>query len=148
MEWEDFEYEFTDKSKDWFWGLGLFAAFFFILAIILGNFLLGVIVVLGTVALVAYAVRPPEFLTYRLTDKGLIVKNRLYPYKQMDSFWIHTEPWFYRLSLKSDRWFLPHILVPLGETDPEEVRKYLDNFLPEEEHEISLLDIITAYLGF
>jgi hypothetical protein len=146
LEWETEEYEHVEKSQDWFWVTGLIAASAVIIAIVLMNFLLAIIIVLGTSILLWYAARQPEVLKFTLTPKGLRVKNDLYPFKNLDAFWILEDK--NKLILRMHRFFLPHLVIPLGYVNHTEVKDYLRRYLQEEEQEESLIDVIAERFGF
>ena len=72
----------------------------------------------------------------------------MYYHKDLKSFWIEYNPeWLKELSLESAKWYMPYIKVLLNEQNPVEVRALIVNFLPEKEHEISLVDHVGRKLG-
>jgi len=50
--------------------------------------------------------------------------------------------------MNSKKLFMPTILIPLGDTDPNIIREHLLKFLKEERHEESITQTISRLLGF
>jgi hypothetical protein len=149
IEWQAPEYDHFEKDANWFWITGSIAVLFVLIAIILKNFLFAVILLVGGFTAMLYAARPPELIYFALTPKGVRIKNRLYPYDQLQSFWVNDNNRKRKIILESERFFLPHLIIPLpAEVSDEEARAYLLPLLAEVRHEESLADIIADTLGF
>ena len=79
--------------------------------------------------------------TVAVDDKGVVVDGYRHRYEHLHSFDMHGMPdGSARLSIKTTRWHLPHLHVPLGDQDPEDVRALLSRYLLQDEHRIPLLD--------
>lgn len=146
--WEAFEYDFTEKHPDWYWIMGTIAGLAILLSIVLKNFLLAIILLLGSISIYFYSKRPPLLATFAVTPKGIKAFDGFYRYDFVKSFWIHAEHEQKILSIESDRIFLPFVKIPLGDTDPEAVRHYLLKYLREKEHDESLSEKIFEFFGF
>ncbi len=149
MEWQVLEYPHDPKHPNWFWLLGGAVIVGAIVAVLFKNFLLAILIVLGGFTSMMFGARRPEVIRCALSDKGITIKNRLYLYEQLKSFWVDAEhPVEPRIIIEAKKMFLPHILIPLGEgVSAEQVRSYLARFLTEEKHEHSLIDIIGDIFG-
>lgn len=149
IEWQAPEYVHYPKDQSWFWRVGVVGFIFLIVAVLLKNFLFAIIALLGTFTVVMYGARAPEMTTFALTPKGIRVRNRLYPYDNLHSFWVHDERHPNKIIVESEHTFLPHMVIPLPpEITHEQAREYLLQYLPEVRHEESLVDIIWENLGF
>ncbi|MEI6296785.1 MAG: hypothetical protein WCO84_04035 [bacterium] len=151
LSWETMEYEHRPVNKDWYWTVAFVSVFAAVISLYLGNFLFAIFAMIAGFTVIMHKVKGPDRILVRLTPRGIIVKNTLYPYGRIESFWIHDfggDYLFNELSIRSDRAFLPQIIIPLGEADVELVRDYLAKFLVEEYHEKTISDVITDYLGF
>lgn len=149
IDWQDFEYiKQEDKSQDWFWVVGAITAGGILLAIILKNFLLALILLIGMGTAMALVNRKPELVTFSISTQGIKIKNNLYPLKEIDSFAIKDDKKPYKLMIESGRMIFPHIVIPLSHVDPEEVRDFLADFIPEVDFEESLVDKLSEQLGF
>jgi len=131
--WSALEYEEKDRSPDWFWALGIIVATSSIAAIIFENYFFAALLVLSGVLLGFFAIKKPDTVTYELNQKGLKIRNRLYPYENIKSFWIQldlqgeTNPPADEASLKpilfihSERGFMPILSLPIDESIAEDI---------------------------
>ncbi|HBT81136.1 hypothetical protein A2757_02440 [Candidatus Giovannonibacteria bacterium RIFCSPHIGHO2_01_FULL_48_47] len=149
MSWEAPEHELREKTPDWYWAVGIIAFGFLILAILLKNFLFAILVLLGGFTVAMYGVKQPKIVNFAITSRGIKVEDKLYPYDNLQFFWINYDPPHVReLYLISKKTFQPQISIPLGQADPNEVREHLIKFLEEKEIEESLFDTIARFFRF
>ncbi|MBI2053042.1 MAG: hypothetical protein HYT34_02235, partial [Candidatus Ryanbacteria bacterium] len=67
----------------------------------------------------------------------------------LKSFWVFYTPGGVKeLSLKLEKALAPYLRIPLGDANPNEVRTFLLNYLPEKKQEDSLIDALMRYLQF
>ncbi|MEK7209045.1 MAG: hypothetical protein AAB677_02190 [Patescibacteria group bacterium] len=145
--WETLEYEHYEKSPNWFWAIGLGGAMLILVAILMKNFLLAILLLLATFALILHGGKRPDKITVAIGRQGVQVRHLLYPFKTLRSFWVHDHLPIKKITLRSDKAFMPHLHLPLGdEVDHEEVRLFLLEHLPEEHHEPTLIDALVEYL--
>ena len=148
--WSAHEHDHYEKTPDWYWGLGLLVLVLTIGAIFFNNVLLAILILLGGVMVGVYASRHPDRYEFALTPRGVIIHNKLYPYKTLESFWIddihpHATP---KLLLKSTKTFMPLIVVPLEDVDLELIHVYLNRHLPEVEKAEPLAHKLFELVGF
>jgi len=149
IEWQAPEYTHYEKNQNWFWITGVIAGILVLLSIIFKNFLFAIIILLGAFTAMMYGARPPELIPFALNSKGLRIKDRLYLYQDLKSFWVSDEYNHRKIIIESSRLILPHIIVPLPDnvTDAE-ARDFLLQYLEEVRHEESLIDLIADYFGY
>ena len=145
--WEAHEYDHRHKTPDWYWALGIVVIAGAVGTFLFGNFLLSVLIVLGGFMLAIYAAKAPDIVRYELSSRGIRINDRLYPYASLDSFWV-TDEENPKLLLKSEKTFMPLIVVPLGELDHDFVIEFLLNFIEEEEQYEPITHKVMEYLGF
>jgi len=110
------------------------------------NLLFALLLVLGAIAFVI-APHNHQETHASLEAHGVVINGATYYYRDLHSFWIDYVPGGVKeLSLKVDRWYLPYLKVPLGDKNPNHVRGFLMEFLPEQEHETSLTDALMRFL--
>lgn len=152
LSWEALEYEHKPVGTDWYWTAGFVAIVAAAISFYIKNIVFGIFSLVAGFTVIMFKAREPKNILIRLTPRGIIVKNDLYPYGRIESFWIHEFngeiSQINELSIKSDRAFLPQIIIPLGNADTQIVRDYLARYVPEEYHEKTLADVLTEYLGF
>ena len=148
LEWTAFEYEERERSPDWFWALGIIVATGSIAAIIFSDYFFAVLIILSGLLLGFFAMRKPDLVSYELNSKGLRIRNRLYPYENIKSFWVQVEikP---ILFINSQRVFMPIIAIPIKENMAEDIHSILlaQNVVEKEMKEHPSEKIMEA-LGF
>lgn len=149
ISWQAYEYEYREKGPDWFWAVVIIAGSLAVTASLLGNFLFAVLVVVGVSVLLLYARRKPSLLSYEVGERGVKVSRQVYPYEDIESFWVDDRDGDGQLLLKLKvSSFSPLIGIPLGDTSGSAVRAFLGQYLPEEKHEEPLSQKVMEFLGF
>ncbi len=120
LSWSALEYEEKERSKDWFWALGIIVVTSSIAAIIFENYFFAALLVLSGILLGFFATKKPEMITYELNNKGLKIGSRLYPYENIKSFWVQLDTSGETdlkpiLFVHSDRAFMPILSIPIDE---------------------------------
>lgn len=139
LTWSAPEYEEKERSKDWFWALGIIVVTSAVAAMIFGNYFFAALLILGGCLLWFFAIKKPELVIYELNPKGLKIKNRIYPYENIKSFWVQVgfssevdiKP---LLFIKSERVFAPILAIPIDESIADSVHEIMisQNVLEEE----------------
>jgi hypothetical protein len=149
MEWEAHEYEHKERTSDWFWVVGILSVSLAIASVIFGNIIFGVLILISAFTLTLFASRPPSTLQVQVDEKGISRGKIYYQYHTLKSFWIDTEHPHKKIILRSEKMFMPLIIVPLGEeVDIEELHENLSLNLSEEFHSLPFVEKILEYLGF
>lgn len=139
--WQDFEYEYFEKSAEWFWSVIILSLAAAVASFILDNLLFGVLIIISGVSIAFFGLKKPRFLDFGITARGVQVGDKIFPYSELESFWLYYDPPFIKsLSLKLKKTFMPHIQIPLGDADPNAIREILLKFIKEKEHKSLLAD--------
>ncbi|PIR69093.1 hypothetical protein COX93_00795 [Candidatus Nomurabacteria bacterium CG_4_10_14_0_2_um_filter_30_12] len=150
LEWTALEYEEKERGNDWFWTLGVIIVASSITSFIYNNYFFGLFLIISGILLGSFAIKKPDLVFYELNEKGLKIRNRLYTYENIHSFWVQKgvklKP---TLFIKSERQFMPIISMPIKQYNAEEVRNFmLKNGVPEEEMKEHISEKIMESLGF
>ena len=149
FQWSALEYEYFPKSADWFWMVVILTLSIAVASFILGNFLFGVLIFVSGFGIILFGLRKPQNVFFSITGRGVQIKDKLYSYNGLESFWIYYNPPVQKqLSLKSKKIFMPSIQIPLGDADPNIVRNFLLKFMPEKEYSESFSDSMMKILRF
>ncbi len=152
IEWTALEYEEKERSKDWFWALGIIVVTSAITVIIYENYFFAALLLLGGTLLGYFSHKKPETISYELNVKGVKIGNFLYVYANIKSFHVQTEDhtgWRPTLFIKTDRMFMPIISIPIDDAHLEIIHnKMLENNVPEEEMREHSSEKIMDFLGF
>ena len=154
LSWTALEYEERERSPDWFWALGIIFATSSIAAIIFDNYFFAVLLILSGLLLGFFAVKKPDVVAYELNAQGLKIRNRLYPYENIKSFWVqlNTSPEINvkpMLFINSERAFMPILSIPIEEMMAEEIHSImLAKNITEKEMKEHPSEKIMEVLGF
>ena len=91
LEWSALEYEERERSADWFWALGIIVVCGVAAAAIFGNYFFAALLLLSGVLLGFFAVKKPDTVSYELNAKGLKIRNQIYSYENIKSFWVQID---------------------------------------------------------
>lgn len=147
LAWQGPEHSYTPKSRDWYTAITIITITIAVLAFFFGNFIFGILIIVSAFTLCLHAVHPPKIVPFELTNKGVVIKNFLYPYSTLYSFWI-TETEEPVIIIKSKKFFVPYISIPIHEEDTDDARLILSAYLREEELQESLSQKLLERLGF
>jgi hypothetical protein len=148
IEWDTPEHVHTEKDNDWYWAVGIITFTAAALALILGNVIFGILIIVGVFALVVHASRKPNIIHIVINDRGIVIDDTLYPFLTLESFWIDAHEHPRKILLKSTKVFMPYINVYIDEVDPEHVREILLNYIAETEHHEPLTQKLLERFGF
>ena len=148
ISWQTLEYRHREHAKDWYWAVGIITIAATVTALILKDFLFALFILIAAFAMVAIAGRKPRMVSFEINDKGVIADRLFYSYDGIESFWVEKMENHSELLLKLNRDFMPQLIVPLGDLDPEEIREFLLNHLHEVEQHEQILHKFMDYLGF
>ena len=148
IEWETHEYEFRHKTSDWYWAVGVITLSIAIAAVLYKNILFAIVVVVGGFVLAVHASKHSQIVHYELNRRGAAIGKTLYPFDSIETFWIEDRDDNPRILLKSKKFFMPYIIMPLGAVMPETAHAHLAHYLTEEEHVEPPFQKFMEYLGF
>ena len=149
IRWETPEYHHTEKSADWHWIVWIVAGTCALAAILLGNLVFGIFIVIATFALKISTAEAPEIIECEADGEGVRVGNILYPYSELEGFGIDKEAFsFPRLVLRSQKTLMAIIIVPLENVDTRLLSDFLERHLPNENLKEPLEHKVLEYLGF
>ncbi len=145
--WEAREHNHAHKDPDWFWGIGIAATAIAVISIFIGNPLFALLIILATATLFIHAIKTPQIITIVLNEEHIAAGNDVFPYEELDSFWIVRDENGHFLILKTKRVLNPRIILPLDMQKIETVRKYLRELIPEKKLEIPISHRVLDFLG-
>jgi len=147
--WQAEEFKKTEKSPVWFFFLFAAGLIFFILSLIIKNYLLTLIVAISVFLIYFQARKNPRQISFKISDKGVYLDNKFLEWKDFESFWIFENHSPVILGLIYKKNWSSKIFIPLkNNPEIEEMKKFLEKFLSSVEQKESLLDILSEKIGF
>jgi hypothetical protein len=148
FEWTAFEHEQNDFGASWYVVPGGIMALLFALALFVQNYFFAAFVVIAFATLVIFRNQTPKKIPFSIGKEGVRAGKTLYQLSRIKSFWIFDRPGHPELSLETSQTLSPYIRLPLGDTDPQQIRQSLFGLLPEQQHPQFLMDEIMRIIGF
>ena len=148
LHWQALEFTYIRKTNEWYWVVGIMTIGIAVAAYFLNNFLFTILALLGGFSLALFGAKKPEMLDMEISSKGVRVMNKLYPYSNLEIFWISevgSEP---KILFTGTGLLHTHITLPLGDMDPEDVRDELTKYLDEEEIAEPMIQRVIDQTGF
>ncbi len=146
--WRAYEYEQPERPTNWFAALWILAGGLAIVAIILKSYLMAVFVLLAAGVVNITALRKPGLYDFSLDGEKLSIGGKNHELSGFSSFWIFEHSHVNLLNLESKKTISRGLQVPLGDINPNEIRKLLAEVLTESEHTESLMDTLAHWLKF
>ncbi len=132
-EWTIQEYEQYERGNRWYMVMGFIGVVTLLYALISGNFLFALVIVLFGIILFLQSHQTPPQLPFVITDLGIIIGRKFHPFSDLKSFYIvYRPPEVKMLFFQSKSALEPMVRIPLLDTDPVEVRFSLLQYLPED----------------
>ena len=148
LRFETYEHEPVERTTDWYWTVGIFTLAICVISIIYGNVLFAILVFISAFTLLLMAAKPPRLVVVEITPRGIKNHLKYHAYRGLDGFWVEEEAHKNTLLFQPSKKFTHIVAVPLGEVDPEIIRDYIANFLPEVEMHEPLGQKVMERLGF
>ena len=111
------------------------------------DFLFTTVLILSAVVLNLNAFKPRRQSEISVHATGISIDDQRHHYADMKSFWIDYQANLKELSIEMKKGYTPRIKIPLENIDPLEIRRAMVSYVPEKEHEQSLLDQIIRLIG-
>jgi len=141
LQWRE---ENQNKDKNWQIGITIFLGVCFLFFFWQKNYW-GSLLVLIIFLLIFSLGKRKENILFAITNRGVRVGREIFPYKNLESFWIFKEPC--EIYLKTKRAYLQYVTIPLPKEYSNTAKEMLSRFLPEREAERTLLDTIARKIG-
>lgn len=146
--WEGYEHAHEEKSGDWYWIVGIVCISVAIVALLLGNPLFSLLVLIAGMVMALATLRGVTLVPYAVTTRGVRVEDKLYPYSALESYFISEEDEDNPLLLvKSQKFFMPLMVIPIPPEYIDEVEELIANRLPEEPMEEPFLHRLMELIG-
>jgi hypothetical protein len=146
--WTGPEYNHSEKSIDWLWTIGLLAIVGFIITLFFHSYVFGIFILVSGASLIFFSVRNPDEVSFTLTNDGITIGKKDYPYKNLKGFKIKEGVEWAKLLVMTDAKFLPILTLPLPEASVSEAYDILIQVVPELPLEESPSMLFMEKLGF
>jgi len=133
LNWQFPEYQEHHHSKRWWTVFGVIGIALMLFAILNGNFLFALILIMVAAIIIFRHYHEAEEVTFRATEQGIEVDSKFYQWRDIKSFWLAYEPPQVKtLILEFNSSLRPHMSIALQEQNPLEVRDILGEYIEED----------------
>ena len=143
ISWQIEERQTNLNNSQWLWALTIVGFAIVVFGVLFKNYLLIVIVALAAFIIYMSKNKKPEMHDFRLDSEGIAIDGKLYSYENFESFWIFPDD---EIAFRRKHHLMPLLIIPFHSREELEVRKILENRLPESEEEESFLDLLQKKL--
>ena len=130
--WEVSEGHLHERGAGWYAAAIIVGLVFLIYAIVTRNFLFGFIVIMFGVIMATHSMHPAGHYRCVITEFGLHIGARFYPWKDIEKFWIMYQPPEVKTLYLDFEGLRPRLPIPLGDADPNEIRASLSSVIVED----------------
>lgn len=150
--WSAPEFEYFHKGVSWYWLIIIAAVVLVALSLLQKNFLFSVFIVISAALILRLGYKRPRYLDFHLNDKGLLIDEKnFYSYDDLVGFAtrsLYLDDGLSEVILKRKHRLGTYLKILLPNKHLEEIRVFLNKYLPEIEYEESLTDHLSKLLKF
>jgi len=147
-EWTFREFPLHSRGALWYFSAGLALILLLVYAVISGNFLFLVVIILSS-ALFFVLQKSAREIMFQIYEDGISIGGKFYSYSDIENFWIiYNPPEVKNLYFRFKSSFVPLVVIPLEDMNPVAVRSALLEYLEEdiEKEDEPTLDTISRLL--
>lgn len=131
LRWEADEHRHVEHGSDWYWALGVIAVATSLTAVLLGDVLFAVLIVLAAITMGLIAQRPPRRIMFEISKDGIRTGETLHSYTECLSFWVDEDGDETLLLVDTTKPLSPNLVVPIGAIAADDVRTLLRPHIEE-----------------
>lgn len=146
--WQASEYVHHQKGPLWYVGLIVLLAGLTAVAVITHEWLAIAVFVCMFLAVAVYGSRQPRTLNYAITQDGLEIEGKTYPFSNFSSFAVIQDVAWHSIDLEPTQRFMPRLTILLDDTHVEEIVSRLSAQLPRFDRKPDLIERAARYLRF
>lgn len=147
--WRFPEYRKHERGKWWYITMVVLSILLVVFAVLANNILFAIIIIVADIIIFLQGKNQPMDMIFVITEDGILVHHKFYPYRDLQNFWIAFHPPAVKtLYFKPKAGWRPEISISLEEQDPIEIREILLQFLDEdlEEEDEKTADALSRLL--
>lgn len=129
--WQAPEFRHYEKTYGWYVSavaLTILLSGFFVIQ---NDLFAAVTMVIMGIIVILFSRRKPEIMNIELNSKGVRFGNLLFPYKQLQYFWIVNNERHKTVNFHTNTYLNNTIILELEDQDPDQIREFLLQYLPE-----------------
>ena len=146
--WEAPEHYYQDKKSDWYLILGVVVIAIAVAAIMFGNVLFALLVIVSGVTLAVAAAKRPRVIPFGVSVRGVKIDEDIHLYTTLKAYCIDEEdPRGPQLIIQTQKRFTPLIVIPIPTEYVDDVEDIIRDRLAEKHLEQPVFMQILERLG-
>jgi hypothetical protein len=149
LSWQAPEFRTYEKNSGWYVTLISVAILIIGFFVIQKDLFAAITTAILAVLVVIFSKQKPEIVSIEMDHKAVKIGNIEVPYKQIKHFWVVHKEHHKTLNMETTTLINNMIILELGSQDPENVRMFLSQHLPEHKQtEPTPIQRLTHWLKF
>jgi len=133
IKWSFPEYARHERQRGWYFWSILISLGIIVYAILTGNWLFALIIIMFGIIIVINHHNQPEEMKFEIDHDGIKLNGKLYKYDEINRFWIiYQPPEVKNLYFDMKSPFRPRLSIPLGKENPVDIKAFLRQYLEED----------------
>lgn len=131
--WSTKEFEEHERTIVWYSVAGIIVTALLVWSILSANYLFSIIIIITSITYYLQFSRIPRTVEVSITEKGIVIDEKLYAYESMRAFWvIYQPPTVNTLYVDFKNAFATELSIPLGRKNPVKIREILLDYMQED----------------
>lgn len=155
MVWEEYNYLYYAKDKDWKLSVIIIASTIALISFMFNNITFGMLILVATFVLMLHAFKEPRMIRFEINTTGVRVNQESWSFSELVSFWIEDNREHHihsRILFTTNKPIDSLLILSLPiDTNHEQIHaihEELVKILPEERVSESIFHKLLEYLGF
>lgn len=133
LSWEAYDRPHYERGSFWFAGMSLVGGALLLYAVVTGNFLFALIILMSALVIYLSGIGDPQLVEITLTDLGVGVGDEFFLFREVEKFWFAYEPPEVKnLYIDLKRGIHTRTRISLEDQNPNEVRAVLGRYVHED----------------
>ncbi len=133
ISWEFPEFQKQNRGLFWYVVSIILSILLLYYSFVTGNFMFIFIIIMVIIITLMQTVKEPMQVEFSITDTGLSIGEKFFPYDEIKDFWIVYEPpEVKKLFINFKSGFRPHLTIELKEQNPNKIRDILSDYIEED----------------
>ncbi|HSX48350.1 MAG TPA: hypothetical protein VLF41_02515 [Candidatus Nanoarchaeia archaeon] len=148
ISWQASEYIHHDKKTGWYLWLVVGVVSLVGIGVYTQQWSAITVLAAMTAAVVVYARKAPRTLTYSLSDDGIDIEHKHYPFSQFRSFAVVSDVGWHTIDLDPIQRFMPRLTILFADDDLDKIVTVLSEKLPRSDRRPDAIERLSRYLKF
>lgn len=148
LQWEADEHRHIEHGSDWYWALGVVAIATALIAVLLGDVLFAVLIIVAAITMSLIARKPPHRVVFEISKDGIKTGETIHSYQECLSFWVEENDHGTLLLVDTTKPLSPNLVIHVDGIEADNVRSALRPYIEETPMREPFSHRILEFFGF